>query len=164
MNLTDIEIDLGPVTITCSGPEIGRVFTGLLREMRRMVPRLRADEVAALREIMLYDSGELTVGELFPEFERESEHHMTLRRLRAAQFIRPARSGQWAADEPIEIKPFASLIWDRVGEEGLFPQQKAEENILSDETPTPGEHPPPTWDDNVLDLRDFPEEVEVRHG
>ncbi|VTT97371.1 unnamed protein product [Gemmataceae bacterium] len=158
MNLTEIDIDLGSVTITCTGPEIGRVFGGLLREMRRMAPRLRGDEVDALREVMRHESGTLTVGELFPEFERESEYHMTLRRLRAAQFIRPGRTGRWEADEPIEVKPFTQLVWDRLGEGSLFPRGDLDENALSDETPTPGEHPPATWDDNVLDLGDFVEE------
>lgn len=158
MSLTEIDIDLGTVTITCTGPEIGRVLAGLLREMRRMAPRLRADEVDTLREVMRHESGTLTVGELFPEFERESEHHMTLRRLRAAQFIRPGRSGQWTAGEPIEVKPFAQLVWDRLGEEVLFPRSDLDAAAMSDETPTPGEQPPATWDDNVLDLRDFAEE------
>ncbi|WP_439621084.1 hypothetical protein [Gemmata sp.] len=158
MNLTEIEIDLGSVAMNCTGPEIGAVFAGLLREMQRMAPRLRADEVNALREVMSRESGTLTVGELFPEFERESEPHLTLRRLRAAQFIRPGRSGRWAVNEPIEVKPFARLVWDRLGEGALFPRPELDENVLSDETPTPGEHPPATWDDNVLDLGDFPEE------
>jgi hypothetical protein len=158
MNLTDIEIELGSATMSCTGPEIGEVFAGLLGEMRRMAPRLRADEVNALREVMRHESGTLTVAGLFPDFERESEQHLTLRRLRAAQFIRPGRSGRWAADEPIEVKPFARLVWDRLGEGSLFPREELDENALSDETPTPGEHPPATWDDNVLDLGDFAEE------
>jgi hypothetical protein len=158
MKLTDIEIDLGSATMSCAASEVGEVFAGLLGEMRRMAPCLRGDEVNALREVMRHETGTLTVGELFPDFERESEPHLTLRRLRAAQFIRPGRSGRWAADEPIEVKPFARLVWDRLGEESLFPREELGASGLLDETPTPGEHPPATWDDNVLDLRDFAEE------
>ena len=57
---------------------------------------------------------------LFPEFTRESEGHKTLRRLRAAQFVRPARTGRWDPQEPIEVKPFARLMWDRIGEDAIF--------------------------------------------
>jgi hypothetical protein len=52
MKLTEIEIDLGSASMSCAGSEIGEVFAGLLGEMRRMAPRLREDEVNALREVM----------------------------------------------------------------------------------------------------------------
>ncbi len=147
MSLPEIEIDLGTATMQCTAPEIAEIFSGLLREMRRMIPRLRSDELEVLRQIMQQESGTVTVGQLFPDFSRESEPHATLRRLRAAQFIRPARSGRWDPEEPIEVKPFARLVWDRLGEEGLFPNQR---EVPNDPTPQPAV----SWDDNILDLGD----------
>jgi hypothetical protein len=88
--------------------------------MRSVIPFLRSDERETLRWIMSQESGSLTVRDVFPVFTRESESHKSLRRLRAAQFIRPAESGRWNPDERIEVKPFARLMWDRVGEDVIF--------------------------------------------
>jgi len=64
--------------------------------------------------------GSLTVGDVFPDFGRDSEALTALRRLRTAQFIRPADRDRWEAGERIEIKPIARLLWDRLGEAAIF--------------------------------------------
>jgi hypothetical protein len=120
MTATEIQLDLGTVTMRCSTDEIAATLAALLGEMRSVIPRLRTDERDVLRQIMSRDSGTLTVADVFPDFARESEGHKTLRRLRAAQFIRPAATGRWSPDEPIEVKPFARLMWDHVGEDEIF--------------------------------------------
>lgn len=120
MRVSELELDLGTVTMSCTTDEVATTLAALLREMRSVIPRLRDDERNDLREIMSRESGSLTVGELFPDFARESEGHKTLRRLRAAQFVRPAQTGRWDPNERIEVKPFARLMWDRVGEDVIF--------------------------------------------
>ncbi|MCE9567531.1 MAG: hypothetical protein K8U57_36490 [Planctomycetes bacterium] len=152
MSLSELEIDLNTATMHCTTDEISTVFSALLREMRRMIPRLRPDELATLRRIMSEGSCTVTVAELFPDFARESEPHLTLRRLRAAQFIRPAKTGRWEPAEPIEVKPFARLMWDRIGEDGLF--AKPAPSVPSNEQPT-AQRPTPSWDDDLIDLADF---------
>lgn len=155
MSLSEIDLDLGTVTMQCTAPEVARIFAGLLREMQRMIPRLRSDEVDILRQIMFQESGTVTVAQLFPDFARESEAHFTLRRLRAAQFIRPARTGRWEPDEPIEVKPFARLMWDHIGEEEIFPSRRPVHQEAPIETPHPPEQSAVNWDDNILDLQDY---------
>jgi hypothetical protein len=113
-------IDLGKIAINCTLAEIETTFYWLLVEMRAALPRLRPDERAVLRQIMANESGSLKVSDVFPDFQRESEGHKTLRRLRAAQFIRPAKTGRWDADEKIGVKPFGWLVWNRCGEASLF--------------------------------------------
>jgi len=120
MKPSELEIDLGSTTMVCTRREIGDTLSALLGEMRVVLPKLRDDEREALRRIMSADRGSLTVREVFPDFARENEAHKTLRRLRAAQFVRPAVSGRWDPEERIEVKPFARLMWDHVGEEAIF--------------------------------------------
>lgn len=113
-------IDLGTIALNCTLEEIEATFYWLLVEMRAALPILRPDERAVLRRIMANESGSLKVSDLFSDFKRDSEGHKTLRRLRAAQFIRPSRTGRWDADERIEVKPFGWLVWNRCGEASLF--------------------------------------------
>jgi hypothetical protein len=120
MRQSELELDLGTVTMNCTPEEVASTLASLLGEMRAVIPMLRPDERDTLRRIMAEESAALTVGDVFPDFERESEAHKTLRRLRAAQFIRPARTGRWDPPERIEVKPFARLMWDRVGEAVIF--------------------------------------------
>lgn len=120
MSADELQLDLGTVTMNCSTDEVAETLSALLDEMRTVIPKLREDERDMLRQIMSQDSGALTVGAVFPEFSRESEAHKTLRRLRAAQFVRPSRTGRWDPDVPIEVKPFARLMWDHIGEDTIF--------------------------------------------
>jgi hypothetical protein len=120
MTASELYLDLGTVTMNCTTDEVASTLAALLGEMRAVIPKLREDERDVLRQIMSQNSGTLTVAEVFPDFSRESEGHRTLRRLRAAQFVRPARTGRWDPDEPIEVKPFARLMWDHVGEDTIF--------------------------------------------
>jgi hypothetical protein len=120
MTPSELHIDLGTVTMDCTTDEVASTLAALLGEMRGVIPKLREDERDVLRQIMSQNSGALTVADVFPDFSRESEGHKTLRRLRAAQFLRPARTGRWEPHEPIEVKPFARLMWDHVGEDTIF--------------------------------------------
>jgi hypothetical protein len=120
MAQSEIELDLGGEALTCTAAEIATAFTALLREIRTAVPFITPDERAALRRIMSYESGALTVADVFPDFARESAAHVALRRLRTAQFILPAGRDMWDRDQHIAIKPFARLVWDRLGEAALF--------------------------------------------
>jgi hypothetical protein len=120
MSAPELQLDLGTATIRCTAAEVEAAFAALLREMRLVTPILRQDERQVLRRVMSRDSGTLTVADVFPGFVRESEAHKTLRRFRAAQLIRPARTGRWDPAEPIEVKRFARLVWDRAGEAAIF--------------------------------------------
>ena len=133
MSVSELELDLGTAAMSCTTEEVAAVFAALLREMRAVAGRLRPDERVALRLIMSRDSGTLSVGEVFRGFARESEAHKTLRRLRAAQFVRPAKTGRWDPDERIEVKPFARLVWDRVGEGTIFADDDADVVLDVDE-------------------------------
>jgi hypothetical protein len=117
---SELQLDLGTVSMSCTIDEVATTLAALLGEMRGVIPRLREDERDVLRQIMSRDSGALTVADVFPEFSRESEGHKTLRRLRAAQFVRPANTGRWDPNEPIEVKLFARLMWDHIGEDAIF--------------------------------------------
>jgi hypothetical protein len=143
MPKSEVQIDLGTTTINCTIEEIEATFAWLLVEMHAAIPRLRPDERAVLRRIMANESGSLTVSDVFPKFTRESEGHKTLRRLRAGQFIRPAKTGRWEPNERIELKPFGWLVWNRCGEAALF-----NDGTVSDPVP---EHYD-AGDDVVLDL------------
>jgi hypothetical protein len=115
-----VQIPLGKMTLNCSIEEIAATYSWLLLEMFAATPRLRSDEREVLRQIMTHENESLTVSDLFPEFTRESESHKTLRRLRAAQFIRPAKTGRWDPNEKIEVKPFGWLMWNQFGEDIIF--------------------------------------------
>ncbi len=120
MSESQVQVHLDGITVNCTTQEIAATFSWLLVEMRDAMPRLRPVERKVLRWIMSKKSGTLTVSDVFPDFTRESEEHKTLRRLRAAQFIRPAKTGRWEANESIELKPFGLLIWNQCGEASLF--------------------------------------------
>ena len=173
MRKPELELDLGTVTMHCTTEEVAATLAALLREMRAVIPLLRPDEREVLRKIMSHEDA-LTVGEAFPGFVRSSEAHRTLRRLRAAQFVRPAKTGRWDPDERIEVKPFARLVWDRVGENVIFaglpaspataPAEEVEkvEETATTEQPAAEEEQPAAAeaagvDDVVLDLRDVEE-------
>jgi len=143
MPKSEVQIDLATTTINCTIEEIEATFSWLLVEMHAALPRLRPDERAVLRRIMTNVSGSLTVSDVFPEFTRESEGHKTLRRLRAGQFIRPAKTGRWEPNERIELKPFGWLVWNRCGEASLF-----RDGTVNGHAPEPDEGA----DDEVIDL------------
>src|SRR5262245_14590695 len=121
MRASELEISLGKAAMHCTTAEVETTFAWLLAEMKVVARLLRPDEREVLRTIMSQESRALRVSDVFSDFSRESEGHKTLRRLRAAQFIRPAKTGRWDPHEEIEIKPFARLVWDRVGESAIFP-------------------------------------------
>lgn len=125
---TELELDLGSGTIRCTADEVAAAVAGVLREMRTAAPFVTAHEQQTLRWIMAHDSGSLTVGEVFPDFDRDTDALTALRRLRTAQFIRPLERDRWEAAEHIEIKPLARLIWDRLGEAAIFGDAPEEED------------------------------------
>ena len=114
MTQTELEFDLGTATMSCTAEEVATALAGLLREMREAAPFISTEERAALRWIMAHESGTLTVGSVFPHFARDSAELVTLRKLRTAQFIRPAGRDMWDSGEYIAVKPFARLVWDRL--------------------------------------------------
>lgn len=117
---TELTLDLGTETVHCTTDELAAVLAGALREMRAAAPFVSPHERQILRWIMQHESGSLTVGDVFPDFNRNSDALTALRRLRTAQFIRPADRDHWEAGRHIEVKPLASLLWDRLGEAALF--------------------------------------------
>lgn len=161
-----LELDLGAVSMTCTTDEMAATLAALLREMRSVIPRLRADERDTLRTIMAHESHSLSVAELFPDFVREGEGHKTLRRFRAAQFVRPARTGRWDPKERIEVKPFARLMWERVGEEVIFagiPARGPDDDSVLADRPALREEPveaAPVGEE-VLDLQEIEDEAPV---
>lgn len=120
MTQSDIALDLGSETVSCSAEEVAVVFAALLREMRAAAPFIRAHERAALRTIMAHENAAVTVAEVFPDFARESADHVTLRKLRTAGFIRPAGRDLWDREQRVDVRPFARLAWDRLGEAAIF--------------------------------------------
>ena len=124
---TELTLDLGAETIHCHAEEIAAAVAGSLREMRTAAPFVTPHERQILRWVMAHESGSLTVGDVFPDFDRDSEALTALRRLRTAQFIRPLERDRWEAAEHIEVKPFARLIWDRLGEAAIFGDAHEEE-------------------------------------
>lgn len=152
MKLAPLTIDLGSASLNCTADEVGATLAALLDEMRAVARLLRGDERVVLRRIMAHDADTLTVRGVFPDFRRDSEAHKTLRRLRAAQFVRPAEHGRWDPDEPIQVKPFARLMWDHLGEAEIFggraaapaePEVDPDDVILN-----------PAEDGGVIDLAD----------
>jgi hypothetical protein len=150
----ELQLDLGTVTIRCTPAEVEAALAALVREMRTVTRLLRPDERGVLRRIMARGSGTLTVADVFPGFTRESEAHKTLRRLRAAQIVRPARTGCWHPAEPIEVKGFARLVWDRAGEAVVFPAAPAAPAAEPAPEPVPAEPAagPAAVDDQFLAL------------
>ena len=174
MNQSSIEIDLGAITMSCTTDEIAATLAALLGEMRAVIPKLRQDERDVLRQIMSRDSGTLAVEDVFADFARESEAHKTLRRLRAAQFVRPARTGCWHPREPIEIKPFARLMWDHIGEDAIFdgippvsvatPKEEVVDLSMAEDEKKAApavEKPAPPPEEEVVDLQDVEDEPVV---
>lgn len=165
MNNSELRLDLGSIRMDCTPREIAATLAALLREMRSVIPRLRQDERDTLRQIMAHGTNRLTVNDVFPAFARESESHKTLRRFRAAQFVRPARSGRWDPDEPIEVKPFARLMWERVGEEVIFdgiPVRGSDDDSVLASRPAIREESiePALPDEEIVDLQHIEEEEE----
>lgn len=121
MHLThsELELDLGSASLHCTTEELSAALAGLLREMRAAAPFITPEEREALRTIMAF-AGAPTVADVFPDFARDSGEHITLRKLRTAQFIRPADRDRWAPEEHIEVKPLARLLWDHLGEARIF--------------------------------------------
>lgn len=117
---TELTLDLGTETVHCTTDELAAVVAGALREMRAAAPFVSPHERQILRGIMRHESGSLTVGDVLPDFNRNSDALTALRRLRTAQFIRPAGRDHWEATRHIEVKPLARLLWDRLGEAALF--------------------------------------------
>jgi hypothetical protein len=115
-----LELDLGAATMHCTIDEVAVTFARMLREMQAAAAFIPVQEREVLRQIMSQESGTLKVSDVFPDFARDSAAHVTLRRLRTAQFILPAGRDMWDRDERIAIKPFAQLVWDRLGEEAIF--------------------------------------------
>jgi hypothetical protein len=120
MTPSKMDISLDAYTVACTAEEIGDVLVSLLREMRVAAPLLTDTDRVALRQIMAHPPGTLTVAEVFPDFTRGSVAHFVLRRLRTAQFIRPVGRDMWERESRIDIKPFARLAWERLGEAGIF--------------------------------------------
>jgi hypothetical protein len=166
MTQSDIELELSTETFHCTAEEVALVFAGILREMRVAAPHVTAEEREMLRLIMSHPGGTLTVGDVFPDFDRDSDRDSealtALRRLRTAQFIRPAERDRWEAAERIEIKPFARLVWDKLGEAAIFgdePENPTDDAIFGavdepaeEEQKGPEHTPPPKTSDIDLVL------------
>lgn len=175
---TELEFDLGTETIRCGTGEVAAALAGLLREMRAAAPFVTPHERQVLRWIMAHDSGSLTVADVFPDFDRNSDALTALRRLRTAQFIRPLDRDRWEGGEHIEIKPFARIVWDRLGEAAIFgdagePEPEEEIDLALPEVnatqPTAAATVPEeklAWDDaDVLEfLNDDPPAAKSRAG
>ena len=152
MKTSQVDVEFEAVSVPCTAKDLRATFGWLLKEMRSVGKILRPDERDILRKIMEHQGGPLTVSALFLTFEREGEAHKTLRRLRATQFIYPASTGRWEPDEPIEVTPFARLVWNHIGEERIFspPPLDKVKHPVDVRTPMPAEQRVVTWD-NLLE-------------
>jgi hypothetical protein len=151
MKPTRSDVDIDTIAVPCTVKDLQATFEWLLVEMRAVGRVFRPNERIVLRKIMSHTGATLTVSDLFPDFQRESEAHDTLRRLRATHFVYPAKRGYWEADEPIQVTPFARLMWDHLGEARIFsgPPNKPKKAPADTRTPPP-QHKLVTWD-NVLE-------------
>lgn len=138
----ELELDLGPVHVSCKRSEVGAVFAGMLREVRAAAERLDETDRDALRFIMSHPDRSLTVADVFPDFERNSPAHDALRRLRTAQFVLPVGPDKWVRGTPIATKPFARFLWDRYGEPILFDAPEVLPPTAEADTPAPGSEDP----------------------
>lgn len=129
----ELTLDLGNATVHCTTDEIAHALAGALHEMRAAAPFVSPNERQILRWIMAHESGSLTVGDVFPDFNRNSDALTALRRLRTAQFIRPADRDHWEAGRHIEIKPLARIVWDRLGEAAIFGEAPPREEPAREE-------------------------------
>lgn len=149
-----LELDIGPVHVNCTRKEVARVFAEQLREVRAAAEHLDETDRRALRFIMSQPNRSLAVTDVFPEFERNSEEHAALRRLRTAQFVLPMGPDKWDRDTVIDTKPFARFLWERFGEPLLFDETGSEAPVLSDaddaDTPSPENPFPTVGDDDSL--------------
>lgn len=120
LRIKEVELDLKILKLKFEPEVLESTFADLVAEMRKTVSGLRDDERVVLRNIMSQPSGSLVVADVFGGFRRGTEEHQTLRRLRDAQFIRPAEGGPWEAEKHIEIKAFGAVMWNKIGEKTLF--------------------------------------------
>ena len=145
-----ITIDLGTAPVSCTAADLEATFAWLLAEMRSVAKVLRPDERELLRAIMSHTGPPLTVRALLPGVAREGEAHKTLRRLRATQFVYPERTGRWEPAEPVAVTPFARVVWEQLGEAGIFPPGHP---VALARTPPP-RPAPVTWDNLLECIRD----------
>jgi hypothetical protein len=123
MQVDEIEVSLlGFVKLKFTRNEIELTLTSVLQEMQAITRQLDERDRYILREIMRSPDG-TCVSDVLPGFQRESSEHMTLRKLRDAQFVRPSASGPWDANTMIQVKPFDRLMWEKVGEQRLFQRE-----------------------------------------
>src|SRR5437016_6111753 len=115
MHLKEFELHLGVLKLTFSAEEVDQTLRSIVNEMRSITSTLDHADRDLLRTIMK-SNRQMRVNELLPDFARGSAAHETLRKLRDAQFIRPAGSGPWKVDTVIEVKPFGRLMWAKLGE------------------------------------------------
>lgn len=154
MSVSQVGFELDTLTVPCTAKDLKATFGWLLLEMRAVAQVLRPDERTLVRQLLSHTGKPLTVLDVFPDFQRECEGHKTLRRLRAAQFVYPKRTGRWEPDEPITVTPFARMMWDQLGEQRIFeppppPPPQPKGTSIDSHTPPP-KHAVVTWD-NLLD-------------
>jgi hypothetical protein len=161
----ELELDLGPVHLSCKRSEVGAVFAGLLREVRAAAERLDETDRHALRFIMGHPNRTLSVSDVFPAFERNSAEHAALRRLRTAQFVLPVGPDKWDHNTVIETKPFARFLWERFGEPLIFDETAFQLPLAAAdaETPAPGDDDPFATLDEADALNDVIEAIATEH-
>ena len=120
VKLDSVTINLGFMSAKFVADELNSTFEELVGEMRAITSALNQTERDVLERLMEVQSGEVRVGELFEDFQRETEAHNALRKLRDAQFVKPAEGGRWKADKHILLKPFGVLMWRKIGPSKLF--------------------------------------------
>ncbi|MBN9118193.1 MAG: hypothetical protein J0I06_03360 [Planctomycetes bacterium] len=165
MTVPHVDFEFDTLTVPCTAKDLRATFGWLLLEMRAVAKVLRPDERDLLRKIMSHAGATLTVRGLFPEFRREGEAHKTLRRLRAAQFVYPKKTGRWEPDEPVAVTPFARKIWDQVGEERIFSPPPVPPKGTAIDMPTPPpKQPVVTWDNLLERIRERQKSLAVGPG
>jgi hypothetical protein len=83
--------------------------------MKALSDKVPVAERRRILETVEKRSGSITVGELFPDFSRDSPEHKSpeheyLRLLREAQFIRPVEGSTWRPEKRIEMKRFGAFM------------------------------------------------------
>jgi len=106
------------VTLKAFGAEIEltpqqaeRALDELLQDIAESTNELSVEE-SRLFERIRASAGRDTVGQLLPNFQRDSEDHQRLRKLRDRKLVRPLEGGRWQSGKHPMVSRFGQLVYD----------------------------------------------------
>jgi hypothetical protein len=88
-----------------------RALDELLQDIAESTNELSSEESALFNRIMA-SAGRDTVGQLLPNFQRDTSGHQHLRKLRDRKLIRPFEGGRWQPEKHPVVSRFGQLVYD----------------------------------------------------